>query len=121
MRSKLIAIAAFVSGAITAAVPACGHENHWNGGGGWNGGHHHGGSWNGHHGGSWRWNGSNWIWGAPLLGAAIAGAALASPYYAYGGYRYGGYGYVPYYSYPTPLIQPLPRWCPGLYGGWFLC
>lgn len=112
MKTTLLAGVAAATLAATAPAFADWH-NH---GGNWNGGHHHSGSWNGYHGGSWRWSGSNWIWGAPLLGAAVAGAVLAAPYY---GYR--GYGYAPYYSYPTPLFPPLPRWCPGQYGGWFQC
>jgi hypothetical protein len=67
--------------------------------------------WNHHRGG----NGNGWGWGAPLIGglagAAIIGSVLAAPYYGY-----GGYGYAPYYSYPTPLVPPQPRWCPGPYG-----
>jgi hypothetical protein len=97
---KLLAAATAV--ALATASPALAHDG-WNHRGGWNGGYYH------HH------YGNGWGWGAPFLGAlagtAIIASVLAAPYYGY-----GGYGYAPYYSYPTPLVPPQPRWCPGPYG-----
>ncbi len=90
---KLLATVAAISLATSAPALA---------GDGWN-----------HH----RHYGSGWGWGGPLLGglagAAIIGSVLAAPQYGY-----GGYGYPPYYSYPTPLVPPQPRWCQGPYGAY---
>ncbi len=95
--SAVLAVALAAGPTATAASAGDSHHN-----GGWNGGHYHS--------GSWRWSGSSWVWGAPLLGAAIAGSILAAPY------AFGGYVYPTYYSYPTPLVPPQPRWCQGYYG-----
>ncbi len=86
---------------IATASPAlAGNGNH---NGGWNGGHYHSGS-------HWRWYGNNWIWGT-AAGAAVIGEIVIPQYSGF-----GGYGYAPYYSYPTPLVPPQPRWCQGPYG-----
>ncbi len=91
MKTQLIA--AVTALALATAAPALAGD-------GWN--HHH------------HWNGNGWVgpFVGGLAGAAIIGSVLAAPPY----YGYGGYGYAPYYSYPTLLVPPQPRWCQGPYG-----
>ncbi len=89
MRSTLLATASALSFAIAAPALA---------GDGWNHHRHYGNGWVG-----------PFVGG--LAGAAIIGEVLAAP-----SYGYAGYGYAPYYAYPSPLVPPQPRWCPGPYG-----
>jgi hypothetical protein len=99
MRKLLGAVAAI---SLATASPAHAHDG-WNHRGGWNGGYYH------HH------YGNGWVgpFFGGLAGAAIIGSVLAAPPYGY-----GGYGYAPYYAYPTPIVPPQPRWCPGPYGAY---